>query len=150
MRRDVQPSRPRRDRDVRFFQTLETQTRPRRSNFKTETRLDVPKHVSRLPRERDVQDRDYIPAHHYQQQLSVIVPDESSAAAFYDITTASFAVSSQQLRSICAPHTSVASGQLFSSAGQLYAHRRSSLHGDNAQKLLFFLSYNMFLFGFNN
>jgi len=37
-----------------------------------------------------------------------------------------------------APPTSVASEQLFSSAGQLYAHRRSSLHGDNAEKQLLF------------
>ena len=41
--RDVISSRPRRDRYVRFFQTLETETRPRRSTFKTETRRDVPK-----------------------------------------------------------------------------------------------------------
>ena len=36
--RDVISSRPRRDRDVWFFQTLETETRSRRSTFKTETR----------------------------------------------------------------------------------------------------------------
>ena len=44
--RDVEPSRPRRDRDVWFFQTLETETRQRRSTFKTETRWDVPKKTS--------------------------------------------------------------------------------------------------------
>ena len=39
----------------------ETETRPRRSTFKTEMRQDVPKNVWRLPRDWDVQDRDYIP-----------------------------------------------------------------------------------------
>ena len=41
--------------------SLKTETRPRRLTFKTETRRDVPKNVSRPPRDRDVQDRDYIP-----------------------------------------------------------------------------------------
>ena len=36
-------------------------SRPRRSTFKTEMRQDVPKNVSRPSRDRDVQDRDYIP-----------------------------------------------------------------------------------------
>ena len=36
-------------------------SRLRRSTFKTETRRDVPKNVSRPPRDRDVQDRDCIP-----------------------------------------------------------------------------------------
>ncbi len=49
---------------------------------------------------------------------------------------------------LSAPPTSVASEQLFSSAGQLYADRRSSLHGDDAEKLLF-LSYNIRLFEFD-
>jgi len=49
---------------------------------------------------------------------------------------------------LSAPPTSVASEQLFSSAGQLYADRRNSLNGDNAKKLLF-LSDNIRLFGFN-
>ena len=40
---------------------FKTKTRPRRSTFKTETRRDVPKNVSRPSRDRDVQDRDYIP-----------------------------------------------------------------------------------------
>jgi hypothetical protein len=38
---------------------------------------------------------------------------------------------------LSAPPTSVASEQLFSSAGQRYADRRSSLLGENAEKLLF-------------
>jgi len=42
----------------------------------------------------------------------------------------------------------VASEQLFSAAGQLYADRRINLHGHNAEKLLF-LAYNIPLFGFN-
>ena len=52
--RDVEPSGPRRDLDVRLFQTLETETRSRRAK--------KVKNVSRQPRDRDVQDRDYIPA----------------------------------------------------------------------------------------
>jgi len=116
-RRDVQPSRPRRDRDVPknisrpqccslktpageachltscflrvrsiiffliypqvrciawMFTRLKSRdrdrdvisSRPRCSAFKTETRRDDPKNVSRLPRDRDVQDRDYIPGAH--------------------------------------------------------------------------------------
>jgi len=39
------------------------------------------------------------------------------------------------------------SEQLFSSAGQVYADRRSNLTGKNAEKLLF-LAYNIRLFGF--
>jgi hypothetical protein len=49
---------------------------------------------------------------------------------------------------LSAPPTSVASEQLFSSAGQLYADRRSSLLGENAEKLLF-LAYNIRLFDFS-
>ena len=48
---------------------------------------------------------------------------------------------------LSAPPTSVASEQLFSAAGQLYADRRSNLLGENAEKLLF-LNYNIRLFGF--
>jgi len=46
-----------------------------------------------------------------------------------------------------APATSVASEQLFSAAGQIYADRRSNLLGENAEKLLF-LAYNIRLFDF--
>jgi hAT family C-terminal dimerisation region len=49
---------------------------------------------------------------------------------------------------LSAPPTSVASEQLFSSAGQLYADRRSNLLGENAEKLLF-LAYNVRLLNFN-
>lgn len=49
---------------------------------------------------------------------------------------------------LSAPPTSVASEQLFSSAGQVYADRRSNLTGENAEKLLF-LAYNIRLFGFS-
>ena len=49
--RDVQPSRPRRDRGVPFFQTLDI-GRDR----------DVPKNISRPSRNWNIQDRDYIPA----------------------------------------------------------------------------------------
>lgn len=49
---------------------------------------------------------------------------------------------------LSAPPTSVASEQLFSAAGQLYADRRSNLLGENAEKLLF-LNYNIRLFGYN-
>jgi len=49
---------------------------------------------------------------------------------------------------LSAPPSSVASEQLFSSAGQVYADRRSSLKGENAEKLLF-LAYNIRLFNFN-
>jgi len=48
---------------------------------------------------------------------------------------------------LSAPPTSVASEQFFSAAGQLYSDRRSNLHGNNAEKLLF-LAYNIYLFGF--
>jgi len=46
------------------------------------------------------------------------------------------------------PTISVASEQLFSAAGQLYADRRSNLLGENAEKLLF-LNYNIRLFSYN-
>ena len=49
---------------------------------------------------------------------------------------------------LSAPPTSVASEQLFSAAGQLYADRRNRLLGENAEKLLF-LNYNIRLLGFN-
>lgn len=49
---------------------------------------------------------------------------------------------------LSAPPSSVASEQLFSSAGQVYADRRSSLKGENAERLLF-LAYNIRLFNFN-
>jgi len=48
---------------------------------------------------------------------------------------------------LSAPPTSVASEQLFSSAGQIYADRRSNLLGENAEQLLF-LAYNIRLLGF--
>jgi hypothetical protein len=51
------------------------------------------------------------------------------------------------IKYLSAPPTSVASEQLFSSAGQLYSDRRSSLLGHNAEKLLF-LAYNIRLFDF--
>jgi len=47
---------------------------------------------------------------------------------------------------LSAPPTSIASEQLFSAAGQIYSDRRSSLLGENAEKLLF-LAYNIRLFG---
>lgn len=49
---------------------------------------------------------------------------------------------------LCAPPSSVASEQLFSAAGQIYADRRSNLLGENAEKL-FFMAYNIKLFDFN-
>ena len=49
---------------------------------------------------------------------------------------------------LSAPPTSTPSEQLFSSAGQIYADRRSNLLGENAEKLLF-LAYNIRLFQFN-
>ena len=49
---------------------------------------------------------------------------------------------------LSAPPTSVASEQMFSSAGQIYADRRSTLLGENCEKLLF-LAYNIHLFGCN-
>ena len=63
--------------------TLKTETRPRRSIFPnsrdrdvqpSRPRRDVPKNVSRPPRDRDVQDRDYIPAFldlHWEKLRSV-------------------------------------------------------------------------------
>jgi len=48
---------------------------------------------------------------------------------------------------LSAPPTSAASEQLFSAAGQTYSDRRSSLLGENAEKLLF-LAYNIRLFDF--
>lgn len=48
---------------------------------------------------------------------------------------------------LSAPPTSVASEQLFSLAGQLYADRRANLLGENAEKLLF-LALNIKLFNF--
>ncbi|XP_011883029.1 PREDICTED: zinc finger BED domain-containing protein 4-like [Vollenhovia emeryi] len=49
---------------------------------------------------------------------------------------------------LSAPPTSVASEQVFSSAGQIYADRHSNLLGENAEKLLF-LCYNIKLFNFD-
>jgi len=49
---------------------------------------------------------------------------------------------------LSAPPTNVASEQLFSAAGQIYADRRSNLHGENVEKLLF-LAYNIKLLGFS-
>ncbi|XP_030075314.1 zinc finger BED domain-containing protein 4 [Microcaecilia unicolor] len=49
---------------------------------------------------------------------------------------------------LSAPPTSTASERLFSSAGQLYAERRSTLPDENVEKLLF-LSYNIRLLEFN-
>lgn len=49
---------------------------------------------------------------------------------------------------LSAPPTSVASEQLFSAAGQIYADRRSNLQGENVEKLLF-LAYNIKLFNFD-
>jgi len=48
---------------------------------------------------------------------------------------------------LAAPPTSAASEQLFIVAGQTYSDRRSSLLGENAEKLLF-LAYNIRLFDF--
>jgi len=48
---------------------------------------------------------------------------------------------------LSAPPTSAASEQLFSAAGQTYSDRRSSLLGENVEKLLF-LAYNIRLFDF--
>jgi len=45
---------------------------------------------------------------------------------------------------LSAPPTSAASEQLFSAAGQTYSDLRSSLLGENAEKL--FLTYNIRLF----
>lgn len=52
------------------------------------------------------------------------------------------------LKYLSAPPTSVASEQLFSAAGQIFADRRSNLLGENAEKLLF-LAYNIRLFNFD-
>lgn len=49
---------------------------------------------------------------------------------------------------LSAPPTSVASEQLFSSAGQIYTDRRNNLLGKNTEKLLF-LCYNIKLFNFD-
>ena len=57
--RDVEPSRPRRDRDVRFFQTLETET------FNLQ---DWDETFQKTSWDRDVQDRDYIPGAYPQQK----------------------------------------------------------------------------------
>ena len=48
---------------------------------------------------------------------------------------------------LSAPPISVASEQLFSAAGQIYADRRSNLLGENAEKLLF-MAYNIRLFNY--
>ncbi|XP_072400445.1 zinc finger BED domain-containing protein 4-like [Diabrotica undecimpunctata] len=48
---------------------------------------------------------------------------------------------------LSAPLTSVSSEQLFSSARQLYADRRTNLLGENADKILF-LTYNIRMFDF--
>jgi len=54
----------------------------------------------------------------------------------------------QPVRRSGRPPTITPSEQLFSSAGQVYADRRSNLLGENAEKLLF-LAYNIRLFQFN-
>ncbi|EZA54496.1 Zinc finger BED domain-containing protein, partial [Ooceraea biroi] len=52
------------------------------------------------------------------------------------------------LKYLSAPPTSVASEQLFNTAGQIYVDRRSNLLGENDQNLLFF-TYNIRLFNYN-
>lgn len=52
------------------------------------------------------------------------------------------------IKYLSAPPTSVPSEQLFSAAGQIYADRRSNLHGENVEKLLF-LAYNIRLFNYD-
>ena len=49
---------------------------------------------------------------------------------------------------LSAPPTSVASEQMFSAAGQIYADRCSNLLGENVDKLLF-VTYNIRLFNFD-
>jgi len=50
---------------------------------------------------------------------------------------------------LSAPPTSVASELFFTAAGQLYAHWRRNVNGNDAEKLLF-LAYNIRLFDFNH
>lgn len=51
------------------------------------------------------------------------------------------------IKYLSTPPTSIASEQLFSAAGQIYADRRANLLGENVEKLLF-LAYNIKLFNF--
>ena len=59
-----------------------------------------------------------------------------------------YSIGSAAKKYLSSPPTSVASEQLFSSAGQVCADRRSNLKGENAEKLLF-LEYSIRLFDFH-
>jgi len=88
----------------------------------------------------------------YEQQLTAYltetrVPSQTSIYSYW--SHSQFPAREPATRKyLSAPPTSVASEQLFSSAGQLYADRRSNLLGENAEKLLF-LAYNIRLLDFN-
>lgn len=89
---------------------------------------------------------------HYEQQLldylrEPRVPRSTNIYAFWNCSQFP-SLESVARKFLSTPPTSVASEQLFSAAGQIYADRRSNIIGENAEKLLF-LAYNIRLFGFN-
>ena len=88
----------------------------------------------------------------YEQQLSAYlteprVPRQTNIYSYWNHSQFP-ALEPAARKYLSAPPTSVASEQLFSSAGQLYADRRSNLLGENAEKLLF-MAYNIRLLDFN-
>ena len=88
----------------------------------------------------------------YEQQLTAYlaeprVPRQTNIYSYWNNSQFP-ALEPAAKKYLSAPPTSVASEQLFSSAGQLYADRRSNLLGENAEKLLF-LAYNIRVLDFS-
>jgi hypothetical protein len=90
------------------------------------------------------------PAHQLQLEAYLKAPRMPRSTDIYGYWHCSQfpSLEAAALKYLSAPPSSVASEQLFSSAGQLYADRRNCLHGENAEKLLF-LAYNIRLLDFN-
>jgi len=84
----------------------------------------------------------------HEQELNSVLERRSAAKIYQYIFVLAQQLEPAATKHLSALPTSVASEQLFSSVGQLYADRRYNLLGDNAEKLLF-LSYNIRLFRFD-
>ena len=98
----------------------------------------------------NVDNSDAVPA--FEQQLVAYlkqprVPRSTNIYGYWNCSQFP-QIESAARKYLSAPPTSTPSEQLFSSAGQVYADRRSNLLGENVEKLLF-LAYNIRLFQFN-